>query len=332
MEIRCVMNHSISRRTTLERLVATVAVGTMSGVRPAAAQTWPQRTIHAISPISAGSAADTITRTVLEQVSSQLGTPIVVENRPGGDGTIGSAAVARAEPDGYTILSHSAAQTVIASTHSGLSYDAYRDFARVAPIAKIPSVLVIGASKGVKTVAELIALSRRTQVNFASPGAFTHLNTERFLRGAGFEAQRIPFKGAPEALNEVIAGRVDFYFAPLFVALPLIRASTVVALAVTGSRRAPLVPSVPTFAEVGFATADDNFWIGLFVPVRTPREIIDRLYRETSTALKSNRVVDPLAKFGAEPMFATPEQFDEMVKNQIAENAVLIKAAGIAVN
>src|SRR6185312_2642980 len=166
----------------------------------------------------------------------------------------------------------------------------------------------------------------------ASPGAFTHLNTERFLRSAGFTAQRIPFKGAPEALTEIVAGRVDFYFSPIFVALPLITAGTVVPLAVTGDSRTPLLPNVPTFAEVGFPKADDNFWIGLFVPARTPTAIIKRLYQEASTALKTKSVIEKLAKFGADPMYATPEQFDVMVKNQIAENAELIKAAGIPVN
>jgi tripartite-type tricarboxylate transporter receptor subunit TctC len=323
---------AISRRSTLMTLLATAAFGTVLGAGKTLGQAWPQKTIHAISPISAGSAADAVTRTVLEQVSLQIGRPIIVENRPGGDGTIGSAAVARAEPDGYTILSHSAAQTVVATTHSKLSYDTYADFARVAPMAKIPSVLVIGATRNVRTIVDFIAVSRNTSLNFASPGAFTHLNTERFLRSAGFTAQRIPFKGAPEALTEIVAGRVDFYFSPIFVALPLITAGSVVPLAVTGSSRTALLPNVPTFAEAGFPKTDDNFWIGLFVPARTPRSIVARLHEETTTALKKQVVIEKLAKFGAEPMTATPEEFDAMVRDQIAENAALIKAAGISVN
>jgi tripartite-type tricarboxylate transporter receptor subunit TctC len=323
---------TLNRRSALKTIVTGVAAASALGPPQAFGQAWPDRTIRAISPITAGSAADAVTRTVLEQVSSQIGQPIVVENRPGGDGTIGSAAVARAAPDGYTILSHSAAQTVVATTHTGLSYDTYSDFARVAPMAKIPSVLVIGAQKNIHSVADLVAAARNKPFNFASPGAFTHLNTERFLRSADFTAQRIPFKGAPEALTEIVAGRVDFYFSPIFVALPLITVGTLIPLAVTGNSRTPLLPSVPTFAEIGFPNADDNFWIGLFVPAHTPRAIIERLNQETTAALKTPAVIEKLAKFGAEPISATPDQFDAMVKAQIAANAELIKTAGISVN
>ena len=322
---------SISRRRVVNMLLATAAAGAASvasGNR-LLAQAWPERSIRVISPISAGSAADVIARTVMEQVSAQLGQPIVIENRPGADGTIGSAAVARAEPDGYTLLSHSAAQTVVATTRTGLSYDTYRDFARITPTAKIPSVLVIGASKNINSVAQLIAAARSGPINFASPGAFTHLNTARFLRSAGIEAQRIPFKGAPEALTEVTAGRVDFYFSPVFVALALITSGKVVALAVTGAKRTPLLPNVPTFAEVGFAKADDNFWIGLFAPANTPRNIINRLHDETVKAVHMPAVTEKFARFGAEPMSSSPEEFDQLVRDQIAENAVLIKAAGV---
>jgi tripartite-type tricarboxylate transporter receptor subunit TctC len=321
---------AISRRIMMQLIPAvTCAVASVANGSRLFAQSWPDRPIRVISPITAGSAADAITRVVMEPVSAQLGQPIIVENRPGADGTIGSAAVARAEPDGYTVLSHSAAQTVVATIHPGLSYDTYRDFARVTPMAKIPSVLVIGASKNIHSVAELIAAARSRPVNFASPGAFTHLNTVRFLRSAGIEAQRIPFKGGPEALTEVTAGRVDFYFSPLFLAVPLIASGKVVALAVTGSRRTPLLPEVPTFAEVGFAKADDNFWIGLFVPAQTPISIIDRLHDLTAEAVRLPGVAEKFAKLGAEQMAASPEEFGRLVQNQIAENAALIKAAGI---
>ena len=323
----------ITRRETLNGVLATLTFGTTLHVGTRSfAEDWPAKPIRAISPISAGSAADVIARTIFEQASSRLGRPIVVENRPGGEGTIGSAVVARADPDGYTILSHSAALTVVATARSNLPYDTVRDFSPVTPMARIPSVLVVAPSLNVRTVPELVAAARSRPIDYASPGAFTHLNTERFLRTADVNAQRIPFKGAPEALTEVMAGRVAFYFSPVFVALPLINSGKVVALAVTGERRTPLLPNVPTFAEVGFARADDNFWIGLFVPAKTPRAIIDRLHAETAASVKSPGVVERLSKFGAEPMTASPEQFEAMVKAQIAENAVLITAAGISAN
>jgi tripartite-type tricarboxylate transporter receptor subunit TctC len=327
------MRHpAFNRRTILQ--LATMAAGgaSIATASRLAAQPWPERPIRVISPITAGSAADAITRTVMEPVSAQLGVPIVVENRPGAEGAIGSAAVARAEPDGYTVLSHSAAQTVVATIHPGLSYDTWRDFARVTPMAKVPSVLVVGASKNIHSVAELIAAARTRPINFASPGAFTHLNTARFLRSAGFEAQRIPFKGGLEALTEVTAGRVDFYFSPVFLALPLIMSGKLDALAVTGSRRTPLLPDVPTFAEAGFPKADDNFWIGLFVPAQTPRSVINLLHDATTEAVRLPGVTEKFSRLGAEPMTASPEEFDQLVKDEITDNAVLIRAAGIGVD
>lgn len=309
-------------------LMAALWVATVGELAHASSETWPNRPIRAISPITAGSAADVVTRVVLEQVASRLGQPIVIENRAGGDGTIGSAAVARAAPDGYTILSHSTAQAVVAATRTDLTYDTYRSFARVTPVAKIPSVLVVSSLKNIRTVDQLIATARTRQVNFASPGPFNRLNTERFLRNAGLEAQRIPFKGAPEALADLVAGRVDFYFSPLSATLPQIHAGQVVALAVTGSQRSSLLPSVPTFAEVGFAKADDNFWIGLFVPAQTPRAIISHLHQQTVRSVEAPAVKEKLARIGAEPMTSSPEQFDSMLMEQILDYAALIKAMG----
>jgi tripartite-type tricarboxylate transporter receptor subunit TctC len=304
------------------------ALASLAEHRSAFADSWPSKTIKAISPISAGSATDVMSRLVLEKVSGQLGQPIIVENRPGADGTIGSLAVVRAEPDGYTILAHSAAQAIVAASPNPVPYDTYRDLARVTPIAKVRSVLVVGSVKNIRTMDELLAAARVRPINFASPGPFNRLNTERFLRNAKLEAQRIPFKGAPEALNEIVAGRVDLYFSPLSAALPLISSGAVVALAVTGSQRTPLLQNVPTFAEVGFGKADDNFWIGLFAPALTPHPIINRLYQSTVRALENPEVQAKLMGMGAEPETATPEQFDAMLRDQIADTAALIKELG----
>jgi tripartite-type tricarboxylate transporter receptor subunit TctC len=169
-------------------------------------------------------------------------------------------------------------------------------------------------------------------VNFASPGAFTHLNTERFLRAAGFKALRIPFKGTPETLTELVAGRVDFYFSPVSAALPLIKAGTLVALAVTGSKRLPSLADVPSLAEIGLPNVYNDFWVGLFAPARTPRSIVNRLNAEAVSALRLPAVADRLAKLGTVPMPMSPEEFDALFRGQIAENAKLIKEIGIAVN
>jgi tripartite-type tricarboxylate transporter receptor subunit TctC len=323
----------IRRRAVIRGIAAAAVLGArpFMGVRNSrAAGAWPDKPIRAISPISAGSASDIITRTVLEDVSSRLGQPIVVENHPGADGTIGSADVVRAEPDGYTILSHSAALTVVASTHTDLPYDTVRDFAAVTPMARIPSVLVVAPSKNMRALGELVSDARGRSLTYASPGAFTQLNTERFCRAADIVTRRIPFKGAPEALAEVVAGRIDFYFAPVFAALPLIETGRLAALAVTGPARSARLPDTPTFAESGYPDVDDNFWIGLFVPARTPRAIVDRLHDAAVEAIRSPAVVDKLTKFGAVPMTATPDQFEQMIERQISENAVIVKAAGIS--
>src|SRR5262249_28359358 len=152
-------------------------------------------------------------------------------------------------------------------------YDTVADFSAITPMAKIPSVLVVGPTLNVHSISDLIALARKQSIDYASPGAFTQLNTERFRRAANFDAQRIPFKGAPEALTEVMAGRVAFYFSPVFAALSLINSGKLVPLAVTGTQRTPLLPDVQTFTEANFPQADDNFWIGLFAPAKTPRRI-----------------------------------------------------------
>jgi tripartite-type tricarboxylate transporter receptor subunit TctC len=326
---------STSRRTAVNILLSTAALGaaSLAGTGRSFGQSWPARTIRIISPISAGSIADGITRTVSEPVSQQLGRPIVVENRPGGEGTIAPAAVARAEADGYTLLSHSSALTVVATTHAKLlPFDTAREFSGITGMAEMSSVLIIGASKNVKTIDELVKAARKSPMNFASPGAFTHLNTERFMRAAGFKAQRIPFKGTPEALTEIVAGRVDFYFSPVLAALPLINAGNLVPLAVTGTERLSWLPKVPSLAEAGLPKVFDNFWVGLFAPAQTPRDIVNRLNEEAVRALRSPAVVERLAKLGTVPMPTSPEEFDAIFRGQIADNAKLIKEVGIAVN
>jgi tripartite-type tricarboxylate transporter receptor subunit TctC len=324
----------MSRRTAVNMLVSTAAFSAvpLAVTGLTFGQSWPTRPLRVISNIGAGSIADSVTRIVSEQVAQQLGHPVVVENRPGGEGTIAPAAVARAEPDGYTILSHSSALAILATTHTKLPFDPARDFSGITPMAEISGVLVIGASKNIRTVDELIAAARSRPVTFASPGAFTHLNTERFLRAAGFKAQRIPFRGSPDALNEIVAGRVDFYFSPVSAALPLVNAGTLVALAVAGSKRLPSLADVPTFAEVGFPQGYDNFWVGLFAPAQTPRLIINRLNDEVVSALRLPAVADRLATLGTVPVPTSPEAFDALFRAQIDENAKLIKEVGIEVN
>jgi tripartite-type tricarboxylate transporter receptor subunit TctC len=298
-------------------------------------QTWPVKSLRVVVPFTAASATDAVARMVSERISASVGQPVVVENRPGAGGTIGAGVVAKAEPDGYTILIHSSSQTVTPSTYPHLSYDAARDFAGVTALASLPNVLVISPSKGIRSVKELVAAAKAKpgSMNYASAGAgsATQLNAERFRLGAGFQATHVPFKGTPEALTEILTGRVDFYFCPVLSVLQFIKEGRLLALAVGSTKRAAALPDVPTTLEAGVPNSDYNFWVGMFVPVKTPRRVVDRLYAEATKALESADTKDRLSKLGGEPMLMRPDEFDAYLRKEIAINAQLVKAAGIQV-
>jgi tripartite-type tricarboxylate transporter receptor subunit TctC len=297
------------------------------------AETWPTKPLRAIVPVGAGSTTDIIPRVVFEQLSAQLGQSIVVENRAGAGGTIGSAFVAKAEPDGYTVLAHGSALTISPSLYPNLGYDPARDFAAVVPFGIMPNVLVVPPAKGWKTAGDLVsaAKARPGTLNFSSVGvgSATHLSAERFRRSAGMEAVHVPFKGGAEAMTEVIAGRIDFFFGPVPLVLPQIQDGKLTALAVNGSRRAAALPGTPTTSEAGFANAEYPIWLGMFLPARTPRDIVDRLNRETLKALQEPKVRDKLASLGVDPMIMTPSVFAAHVEKELALNAALVKAVGL---
>src|SRR5262245_41455518 len=334
----CAKTPATGRRSMWCRALAMFAVllGSTGAPTPEAhAQAWPSKPLHVIVPVTAGSAIDIIARTVSDQLAARLGQAVVVENRTGAGGTIGAASVAKADPDGYTILVHSSAHAIAPSTFPNLPYDTGRDFAGVMPLANVPLVLVVAPEK-YKTIGDLVAQAKARPggINYATvgAGAAAHLTAERFRLSAGFQAQQIPFRGAPEAMTEVMAGRVDFFFSPTLPALPLLRDGKLAALAVSSSRRASALPAVPTTVEAGYPDSDYNFWIGMFVPVKTPREVVERLHREAQQTLQNPGVQDKLAGLGAEPMTMTPSEFDAFLRDEIAMNASLVKAAGIKAN
>jgi tripartite-type tricarboxylate transporter receptor subunit TctC len=308
-------------------------VGLALSTMDVGAQTWPTKPLRAVVPVGAGSTTDIIPRAVLEQVSSQLGQSIIVENRAGAGGTIGSAFVAKADPDGYTVLVHGSAHTISPAIYSNLSYHPARDFAAVIPLGISPSVLVVPPARGWKTVGDLVAAGKAKPgaLNFSSVGvgSATHLSAERFRFSAGVDAVHVPFKGGAEAMTEVIAGRIDFFFGPIGLVLPHIRDGKLAALVVNGARRAAALPDVPTTLEAGFTDAEYPIWFGLFLPVKTPRDVVDKLHRETAKALQTPKVRDKLAALGVDPMVMTPSEFDAYVEKEIAVNAVLVKAVGI---
>jgi tripartite-type tricarboxylate transporter receptor subunit TctC len=312
---------------------AVVLIGLCNG---ATAQNWPSKPIRALVPLTAGSSPDIVGRVVLEQVASQLGQPIVVENRLGAGGTIATGAVAKAAPDGYTLLVHTTTHAVTASTYTNPGYDTRRDFAGITGLASVPNVLVVAPNK-YQTLKDLVAAAKANPgaMNYASvgPGSASHLNAERFLLAAGIKAQHVPFKGGPEALTEIMAGRIDFYFVPLSPARGLLDAGKLAVLAVSGTQRAAALPEVPTTIEAGFPDSDYNFWVGLFAPAATPKAIIDKLNAETVKALQVPAVKAKLAaNAGGDPMPMTPAEFNAFVGKEIDVNAALVKAAGIAAN
>jgi tripartite-type tricarboxylate transporter receptor subunit TctC len=300
------------------------------------AQTWPTKPLRAIVPVGAGSTTDIISRLVFEQLSPQLGQTIVVENRTGAGGTIGAAFVAKSDPDGYTILAFGSAHTISPSLYPNLGYHPGRDFAAVVPLGISPSVLVVSQAKNFKTVADFVAAAkaRPGAFNFSSVGigTATHLSAERFRSSAGVDAAHIPFKGGAEAISEVMAGRVDFFFGPVGLVLPHVREGKLVALVVNGDKRSAALPEVPTVREAGFADAEYPIWFGLFLPAKTPRDIVDKLHREALKSLQTPKIRDRLASLGVDPMVMTPTEFDAYVQKEIDINAALVKAAGIKPN
>jgi tripartite-type tricarboxylate transporter receptor subunit TctC len=311
--------------------VAALAVGFAQG--EALAQAWPSKRVQVVVPFTAGSATDIMARTVAQRLSEQLGQPFVVENRPGAGGTIGVGAVARADADGHTILVHSSSYTITPTTYPTTPYDTLRDLVGITPLALLPQVLVISPEKGIKSVSDLVkaAKAKPGALNYASAGVgtATQLNAERFRLGAGIEVVHVPFKGTPEALTEIIAGRVDYYFCPVNAVLQLIAEKKLLALAMGSSKRSAALPDLPTTLEAGVPNSDYNFWVGMFLPSKTPREIVTRLHQETAKALDNKEVRASLAKLGAESMLLSLDEFDSYIRNEIKVNAALVKAAGI---
>jgi tripartite-type tricarboxylate transporter receptor subunit TctC len=299
----------------------------------ALAQAYPNKPIRVIVPFPAGSTTDIIARAITDKMSASLGQPLIVDNRAGASGTIGQAAVASAAADGYTILIHSSSHTVSPSTFAKLPFDTVGDFVGITPISSLSNVLVISPSKGYKNLGELLAAARAKpgSLNFASAGqgSATHLNAEKFKMAAKIDATNIPFKGSAEAVTEVIAGRVDYYFSPIAPVIGQIKGGQLQALAVGSPSRASALPDVPTTTEAGVPGSEFNFWIGMMAPAKTPRDIVNRLHDEVLKALAAPDVKERFVKVGADAWTLKPEAFDAYIKNEIASNAVLVKAAGL---
>jgi tripartite-type tricarboxylate transporter receptor subunit TctC len=305
----------------------------LAAATTANAQGFPDKPIHFVVPFTAGSGTDIVARTVAEPMSRAMGQPIIIENKPGAGGTLGAAQVAKGAPDGYTLLVHSAGHVANPAIYTNLPYDTLKDFAGVTPLASLPNVLIVSPSKGWKTVQDLVQAAKANpgKLNYGSAGigSATHMNAEIFRQSAGFDAVHIPFKGTPEAMTETATGRVDFFFAPLSSALPLIKDGRLQALAVGTPQRSPVLPNVPTTLESGFAKSDYVFWVAMLAPAGTPRAIVERLNAEALKALASPEVKEKLAVLGADPMPMSTSAFDAFLRSETARIAEIVKSAGI---
>jgi tripartite-type tricarboxylate transporter receptor subunit TctC len=321
-----------TRRSFLQLSAAALAAPALP--RGAAAQAYPTRQIKAMVPFAAGSTIDIVGRLVTDPLSRALKQTIVIENRGGAGGAVGTAMVAKAAPDGYTILLHAAAHSAAPAAYPKLAYDPVRDFSAVIPFGSVPNVTLVRPDRGIKTLKDLVAAGKGGKLSFASAGvaSATHWAAERLRLAAGFQALHVPFKGGPAALTEVMAGRVDFTCMGLGSALAFIRDGKLVPVAVSTPKRSPALPDVPTSIEAGYPDSDYIFWMGMFVPAKTPSAIIERLHAETKKVLA---LPDVQAKFkpqGIEPMEMTPAEFDALIKREVAANVALVKAAGLKFN
>ncbi len=301
----------------------------------AQAETWPSRIIKAYIPFGAGSATDVVPRLFFDRLALELGQPIVVENRVGAGGTVGTAAVARAEPDGYSILAHSSAITIAPAIFPDLTFDATKDLSSALMIGYSANVMITSPNKPWKTVQEFIAAAKAKDatINFGSVGigSAVHISAEKFKLAAGIEATHIPYRGGAEVITDILGGRIDFYFCPLSTALPLIREGQVRALLVSTPKRVADLPDVPTPTEAGLTNADSSIWFGVFVPSKTPKDIVDKLYASGMKVLANPDMQADLKKLGVEPWSPpmTPADMDALVAKQTVDSAALVKAAGI---
>jgi tripartite-type tricarboxylate transporter receptor subunit TctC len=317
------------------KLVAGMAVAIVSSL--ACAQQWPTKPIRYVVPFAPGGTTDILARTISEKLSVALGQPVIVENKPGAGGGVGAAEVAKAAPDGYTIMGGTISTHAINATlYSNLPYDPVKDFVAITLIARVPNMLVINNDIPAKNVAELIKLMKAKpgNWNFASAGNGTsqHLSGELFKGMAGVEMQHVPYKGSPPALTDVMGGQVSMTFDNITTAWTLAKGGKLRALAVTTAKRSPVAPDVPTVAESGLPGYEIGSWQGVFAPAKTPPEIVKRLNTEIVKIINMPDVQAKLIDLGAEPVGNSSEDFTVFVKAEVVKWGEVVKKSGAKVD
>jgi len=297
------------------------------------AQAYPNKPVRIIVAFTPGSSTDIIGRAVAAKLTELWGQPVVVENRTGAGGSVGSAAVLREAPDGYTLLANSSAHVANPSIYATLPYDTLKDFANIAPLAGGPNVLIVAPSTGWKTFGDFIAAAKAKPgaLNFSSAGigSGTHFNLEKLKLMAGIDVVHVAYKGTPEAIGDTIAGRVCCYWAPINAALPHIAGGRALALAVSSAERSSLLANVPTVAEQGVPGFDYTLWVGLWGQAAMPAEIVNRINADVNRALASPDLADRLTKLGTLPMKMSSSEFAQFVRKEVEDTAKVLKAAGI---
>ena len=299
----------------------------------ALAQSYPTKPVRLVVAFTPGSSTDIIGRAVAAKLQEMWGQPVVVENRAGAGGTVGSEFVLRADPDGYTLLANSSAHAANPGMYKDLRYDTMRDFVNLALLGGGPNVLMVGPETGWKTLKDFVDAAKKTpgKLNFSSAGmgSGTHFNLEKLKLAAGIDVQHVPYKGTPEAIGDTIAGRVCCYWAPLNAALPHVNGGKAVALAVSSAQRSPLLPNVPSVAEQGYAGFDYTLWVGLWGPAKMPADVAAKINKDVNAALASADLRERLTKLGTVPGNLTIAQFTDFVRKEIEETKTILQAAGI---
>jgi tripartite-type tricarboxylate transporter receptor subunit TctC len=320
-----------TRKTLVATGLAFALVTTLSFMATAQDR-FPNKPTQIIVPFTAGSGTDILARMVGKKMSENWGQQVVVINRPGGGGIVASSIVARAAPDGYTLLVHSAGFAVAATLYSKLPYDPLKDFAGVTQISTGPLVLVVTPSLGVKSVSDLIALAKQKpgQLNFGSAGigGATHLSGEQFRLAANIDVVHVPYKGTPEALIDTMAGRIQYFISSIEPALPFIKGGKLLPLAVTTARRSPVLPDVPTVAEAALPGFEFDGWVGLWAPARTPKAVLNQLSNEVARILTLPDIRERIQSEGAVPKSSTPEEFAKFTRAEIEKLGKVVKASG----